>query len=37
MAIRLPGEPVEEARLAHVGPADDGNLRNTHEPFINTP
>ena len=31
MAIRLPGEPIEEARLADVGPADDDNLRNTHE------
>ncbi len=27
----LPREPVEEARFAHVGPADDGDLRNTHD------
>ncbi len=26
----LAGEPVEKARLAHIGPADDGDLRNTH-------
>ena len=27
----LAGQPIEEARLAHVGPADDDNLWNTHE------
>ena len=26
----LAGEPVEKARLAHIGPAHDGDLRNTH-------
>ena len=26
----LAGEPVENARFAHVGPADDDNLRDTH-------
>ena len=27
----LAGEPVEKARLAHIGPAHDGDLRNTHD------
>ena len=26
----LPGEPVEDARLAHVGTADNDNLWNSH-------
>ncbi len=27
----LPCEPVKKARFAHVGPADDGDLRNSHD------
>ncbi len=26
----LAGQPIEKARLAHIGPAHDGDLRNTH-------
>ena len=34
IARRFPGEPIENARLAYVGPADDDNLRNTHDSSI---
>ncbi len=27
----LAGKPVEKTRLAHIGPAHDGDLRNTHD------
>ena len=29
----LAREPIEDARFAHVGPADDHNLRNCHKPL----
>jgi len=30
----LAREPIKNARLAHVGPADNHNLRNFHNPII---